>query len=254
MTIHYDRTGQGPALFLLHSTLSSSHQLRGLAARLAERHTVVAVDRRGSGRSSGDDAAEPIDVAVHVDDVAAIAAAEGLQRVAVVGHSYGGCVALELAARRRGLVEAVFAYEPPYAPVAPPAVAAGMAEVGRRTLEARDASDLPAAALAFLEGVSGAAAVAALGPAGRERIGRAGQGAVADATLLGMDADGLARIDCPVRIATGGASAPLYGSIAEGLVGRISSADRVELEGLDHMGPVLHPDAVAAAVERLLAP
>jgi pimeloyl-ACP methyl ester carboxylesterase len=69
-----------------------------------------------------------------------------------------------------------------------------------------------------------------------------------------MDVDGLDRIDCPVRIATGAASAPLYGAIAEGLVERIAGADRVELEGLDHLAPVLRPDAVAAAVERFLAP
>lgn len=252
--IHYARSGEGPALFLLHATLSSSHQLRALAARLAQGRTVLAVDRRGSGRSAGNGPAEPIDVAVHVDDLAAIAVAEGLDRVAVVGHSYGGCVALELAARRPRLVEAVFAFEPPYAPVAPPEVAAGMAAIGRRTLEAGADGDLAAAALAFMEGVSGTAAVAALGPAARERIGRAGQGAVADATLAGMDADGLSRIECPVRIATGTASAPLYGAIAEGLEARIPGADRVELDGLDHMAPVSRPEAIAAAVERFLGP
>jgi pimeloyl-ACP methyl ester carboxylesterase len=250
--IHYRRSGDGPALLLLHATLSSSHQLRALASRLAEGRTVLAVDRRGSGRSVADGPAKPIDVAVHVDDLAAIVAAEGLDRVAVVGHSYGACVALELAARRPHLVEAVFAFEPPYAPVAPPGIAAGMAAIGRRTLAAGADGDLAAAALVFLEGVSGAAAVAALGPDARERVGRAGQGAVADATLAGMDADGLERIECRVRIATGTASEPLYGAIAEGLLVRIPGADRVELDGLDHMAPVRQPEAIAAAVERFL--
>jgi pimeloyl-ACP methyl ester carboxylesterase len=69
-----------------------------------------------------------------------------------------------------------------------------------------------------------------------------------------MDADGLSRIECPVRIATGTASGPLYGAIADGLVARIPGADRVELDGLDHMAPVLRPDPVAAAVEEFLKP
>lgn len=193
-----------------------------------------------------------IDVAVHVADLANILEAGHVLPAAIVGHSYGGCVALELAARRPELVSAVFAYEPPYGPVAPAEAQAGMAEVARQTLEARDRDDLEGAALAFMAGVSGADAVAALRPAARARIGRAGQGAVADATLLGMDPDGLERISSPVRIATGGASAPLYAAIAEALAARIPGADHERLEGMDHMAPVLRPEVVAVAVEAFL--
>jgi pimeloyl-ACP methyl ester carboxylesterase len=252
MTVSYTRMGEGPPLLLLHATLSSSQQLRALAARLARRCTVISVDRRGSGRSTFDGPAEPIDVADHVADLAEVAQTEGFERLAVVGHSYGGCLALELAARQPVRVTGLYAYEPPYAPLAPPAVRAGMAEIGRRTLAARDRGDLAAAALTFMEGVSGPEAVAALSPAARARIGSAGQGAVADATLLGMDPDGLARISCPVRIATGGASERLYVVIADGLVERIPGAEQVRLEGLDHMAPVLQPEAVAASIEEFL--
>lgn len=252
MNLHYTESGQGQPLLLLHATLSSARQLCALATRLAEGHHVVSVDRRGSGQSTLDAPAEPIDVSVHVADLAAIIAAERAGPVAVVGHSYGGCVAVELAARCPELVSTVFAYEPPYGQVASSAVQAGMAEVGRRTLAARDEEGLGPAALTFMAGVSGADAVAALSPAARARVGRAGQGAVADATLLGMDPDGLARIDCPVRIATGAASAPLYEEIAAGLVARIGGASHVRLEGLDHMAPVLRPDPVAAAIMEFL--
>jgi pimeloyl-ACP methyl ester carboxylesterase len=251
--VHYTRIGEGLPLLLLHATLSSSRQMRSLAARLAERHTVVSVDRRGSGRSTTDERAEPIDAAVHVADLVEIAERERLERPAVVGHSYGGCIALELAAQHPALVRAVFAYEPPYATVASADVQAGIAAVGRRTLAARDRGDLAEAALTFMEGVAGADAVAALSPAARARVGRAGQGAVADATLSGMDAAGLARITCPVRIATGGASHSLYVDVAEGLVARIEGADHVRLDGLDHMAPLLRPDAMAAAIEECLS-
>ena len=227
MTPYYERHGDGPPLLLLHSTLSSSRQLRTLALRLARRYTVVSIDRRGSGRSTFDGPAEPIPVTTHIDDVTDIIATEGLGPVAVVGHSFGGCIAIELASHQPDLVGAVFAYEPPYAPVAPPAVRAGMAEVGRRTLAARDEQGLPAAAVTFMEGVSGADAVAALSPSARARVERAGQGAVADATLSGMD--------------------------PEALVTRIPGADHVRLRGLEHMAPVLRPDAVADAVEGFLA-
>ena len=252
MTLHYERRGSGPPLLLLHSTLSSSRQLRTLATRLAERYTVVSVDRRGSGKSAIDGPAQPIPVTTHIDDLAGIIATERLGPVGAVGHSYGGCVAIELASHRPDLVSSVFAYEPPYALVAPPEAQAGMAEVGRRTLAAYEEDGLPAAALTFMEGVSGATAVAALSPSARARVERAGQGAVADATLAGMDPDAFDRIGCHVRIATGGTSASFYADIAEALAVRIRGADHVRLEGLEHMAPVLRPEAVADAVEEFL--
>jgi pimeloyl-ACP methyl ester carboxylesterase len=96
--------------------------------------------------------------------------------------------------------------------------------------------------------------VDALSATARERIGRAGSGAVADAPLLGLDADGLARIACPVAVATGGASGPLYVAIAEALAGRILGAVVSSIPGVDHMAPVTRPDIIAAAVEAFLDP
>ena len=104
-----------------------------------------------------------------------------------------------------------------------------------------------------MEGVSGADAVAALSPAARARVERAGQGAVADATLLGMDPDPLDRLSCPVRIATGAASGAFYADIGEALAARIPTGDHTRLEGLDHMAPVLRPEPIADAVAGFLA-
>lgn len=246
--IAYHRRGSGPPLLLLHATLTSSRELGPLAASLADRFDVISVDRRGSGESAGPGPAAPIDVAVHVEDLVAIAAAEGLGPALVVGHSYGGCIALELAARKRSLVAGVFAYEPPYGPVAPPSVRAEFAAVARRTLEAAGRGDLEAAALEFMAGVSGRAAVEALSPPARARIARAGRGAVADATLLGMDPAGLPRIARPVVVATGTASEPLYADIATDLVGLIPGASHQRLPGLGHMAPIIDPDEIAEAV------
>jgi pimeloyl-ACP methyl ester carboxylesterase len=129
-----------------------------------------------------------------------------------------------------------------------------MADVARRTLEAEVQHGSASAAEVFMAGGSGQAAVDALSPAARERIGRAGGGAVADAPLLGLDPDGLARIACPVAIATGGASQPFYVTIAEALAGRIAGGLVSPIPGVDHMAPVTRPDIIAAAVEAFLDP
>jgi pimeloyl-ACP methyl ester carboxylesterase len=251
--LHRSRLGVGPPLLLLHATLSSSRQLQRLAARLAMVCTVVSVDRRGSGSSTVEGPAEPIAVTTHVEDLVDVVAAEDLGPLVVVGHSFGGCIALELAARRPDLVRSVFAYEPPYAPVAPASVRQGLALVGQRTLAACDERGLGAAALAFMEGVAGTEAVAALSPTARARVEGSGQGAVADATLSGMDPARLPDIGCPVRIATGGASDAFYVDIAEALVARIPTADHVRLPGLEHMAPVLRPEPIAEAILGFLA-
>jgi pimeloyl-ACP methyl ester carboxylesterase len=247
--ISYRVDGEGPPLLMFHSTLSEGRHLRSLAASLAADFTVYRVDRRGSGESAAaaPDPAAPIDVAVHIEDVAALVAHEGSDSAVVVGHSYGGCIALEMAARRPELVRSVVAYEPPYVPVAPPETRELTEDVGRRMLADAASGDLAAAALTFMRGVSGDAAVEALSPAARARIGRAGTGAVADATLLGMDPAELSAISCPTLILTGRDVVGRYAAIADALAMRIPGALRDTIDG-DHMAPITRPDAVHAAI------
>lgn len=248
--IAYLRAGDGSPLVLLHATLSSSAQLRRLAERLAASFTVLAIDRRGSGATRLAPPWEPgpIEIAVHVEDVVAVLAAEGLGPALVVGHSYGGCLALELAARRPELVAAVWAFEPPYAPLGGPELRAAMAAVAQATAEAGRRAGPGAAAEAFLAGVAGPAAAARLAPASLERLRSAGSGALADAALAGLDPDGLARIARPVEIAIGGASESFYAELATALVRRIPGATTVTLPGARHEAPITDPPTVAAAI------
>lgn len=251
--IAYRRLGRGRPLVLLHATLSSSDQLRPLIELLARSFTVLAIDRRASGRSRLPAAAvpAPIDVAVHVEDVAAVIAVEGVGPALVVGHSYGACVALELAARRPGLVTGVWAYEPPFGPVGGPRLQAVLAELGRRTAEAQARGGPAAAAETFLELVIGREAFVRLSPAALARARAAGAAAVADGALLGLDAGGLGRIACPVALAVGSAGHPLYVELAEGLRARLPSATTalITLAGVGHGAPITHPALVAAAIE-----
>lgn len=250
-TVVYRRAGAGPPLLLLPATLLSSAQLQPMADRLARRFTVVAVDRRGSGESLPPAGTPPgvIDVAVHLDDLAAILDRERLGPVLAVGHSYGGCVALELAARRPSLVAGVWAFEPPYAPVGPRSVRAAMVEVGRRTTAAGDRDGPAAAAEVFLAAVAGRGALTALSPTALERLRLTGRSALADAPLLGLDASGLARIRCPVTLAGGSSSPPFYAQLLSALARTIRGARIERIDGVDHAAPVSHPLAIAAAVE-----
>ena len=254
VALAYRRIGAGPPLVLLHGTLSSGAQLRRLATRLATDFTVVAVDRRGSGdtalQSPGAPVAGPIDVAVHIADVAAVVAAERLGPAVFVGHSYGGCLALEIAARRPELVAAVWAYEPPYAPVGGVEARAVLATVSRDTAAAARRAGPAAAAEAFLAGVAGAEMLQRLAPSALARVRAAGTGAIADAALLGLEPDGLVRIVASVEIALGGASDPIYVELADALAARIADATLATLPGCRHDAPMTDPDTIALAIHQ----
>ncbi len=69
------------------------------------RGTAVTVDLRGHGRSSKPDG--PYDVPTVADDVGALIDALGLERPVVAGQSWGGNIALELAARHPAAVRGI---------------------------------------------------------------------------------------------------------------------------------------------------
>ena len=96
-----------PPFVLVHGLASNARMWDGVAEGLAAAgHAVVTVDLRGHGRSSKPDG--PYDVPTVADDLAALIRPLGIDRPIVAGQSWGGNVALELAARHpdaiRGIV------------------------------------------------------------------------------------------------------------------------------------------------------
>ncbi len=241
----------GLPVVLLHATLSSTAQLLPLARRLSETTGVVLVDRRGSGASRMPDP-RPVPLDRHVADVVGVLDDLGLRRVALVGHSFGGVVALEVAARHPDRVAAVFAWEPPYLPLADGVARAALDAVADRVAEAYAEGGSEAAARTFLGIVAGPAAWDRLHPRQRAAIAEGGAGALADVSMEGLDPGGLARIVAPTILATGSASEPFYAPIADALADRIGPATRIDLDGLRHPAPITDPARVADLVIDLL--
>jgi pimeloyl-ACP methyl ester carboxylesterase len=94
---HVARTGQGPALLLLHGWPEFWLTWEPVMQRLADRFTLIAPDLRGFGDS--DKPPGPYGADGHADDLLALLDAMGQGRVGVVGHDVGGAV-MQVLARR----------------------------------------------------------------------------------------------------------------------------------------------------------
>lgn len=90
-------TGEGRPLVLLHGVASNARIWLPVVPLLAPRFRVLAVDQRGHGQS--DKPSSGYDFATVVEDVRQFIETLELKRPVVAGHSWGGNVALELAAR-----------------------------------------------------------------------------------------------------------------------------------------------------------
>ena len=235
-----------PPIALLHATLSSGTQLARLAALLGRRATVLLPDRRGSGASR---IAPPRIVAIseQVADLLALLDQEGVERACLVGHSFGGVVALATAALAPERVAAVIAYEPPYLTLLEEIGPGLVAELGAGVAAAYAMGGAPAAAEYFLRTIS-PESWAAMPARQRSAVVAEGESVLADAGLAGIESVDLDRIVAPVTLATGGASEPYYVPIADALAARIRGARRVHLPGLRHVAPITDPHPVADLV------
>jgi len=94
-TLHYEATGVGEPVVLLHGLGSSTRDWEAQLAALARHHRVIAMDLRGHGRS--DRAPGPYSIAGFAADVAALLTHLGIPSAHVCGISLGGMVAFRLA-------------------------------------------------------------------------------------------------------------------------------------------------------------
>jgi lipase len=99
-----------PPVVCLHGVSAHGRRFRRLAEeRLASRFRVVAPDLRGHGRSEWE---PPWTTATHLADLVETLDALGVRRAAFVGHSYGGRLALELAAHDPDRIERLVLLDP----------------------------------------------------------------------------------------------------------------------------------------------
>lgn len=95
--VRYLETGRGDPVLLIHGEGSVSEQWYGILRGLADSHRIIAVDLPGYGHSEPIRSAGPEAMASFLWR---FARAVGAERPVVVGHSFGGAVAVHMALQR----------------------------------------------------------------------------------------------------------------------------------------------------------
>nr|WP_208857871.1 alpha/beta hydrolase [Streptomyces flavidovirens] len=91
----YRIAGEGPAVVLIHGIGDSSATWAGLMPGLARRYTVIAPDLLGHGMS--DKPRADYSVAAYANGIRDLLGALGIERATLIGHSFGGGVAMQFA-------------------------------------------------------------------------------------------------------------------------------------------------------------
>lgn len=248
--------GQGAPALLLHCSLAHSGAFAGLMARLEDRLAMRAMDLPGHGGTG-------LEPGVNGQDQA-VADALGLLRdrapAHLVGHSFGGTVALRLALEAPALAASLTLIEPVQfsllAEADPAAFAAETAFQATYMAAAAD-GDWALAARRFLrrwgDGPAGADPVPSAYAVARMPL-VAGEGqTVADPAHARVHVADLARLACPLLLVQGTDSPPVAGAILDVIATAVPHARRLAVAGAGHMVPITRPAPVAEAIAALAA-
>ena len=109
--LYYEEHGQGAPIACVHGAGSSAVMWGDAVKELARLGRVISYDRRGCARSERPDPYERTTVSEQADDAAALLDALEAAPAVVMGRSYGGAVAVDLALRYPDRVRALVLLE-----------------------------------------------------------------------------------------------------------------------------------------------
>ena len=251
-----EQGGESDPVVLIHSSGLGSRQWRRIAESLAPKHRLILPDLVGYGESS----AVAIGERFHfvIDQLAM----EGLvdhigEPVHLVGHSYGGLLALLMALHRPAFVRSVTVYEP----VAFGILRSERDEEALATLPSSTSwPSTPDEIERWLEGFiaywNGAGAWQTLPEPMRATFRATAPKVIGEVLTLGEDRTPLeayASLAMPVLLMGSETSTLAADHVLAGLERTIPNARRVRVAGAGHMGPITHAARVTEEIAAFLA-
>lgn len=267
-TLAIRREGEGPPVLLVHGSASDMRTWEPQMEPLAVGHQVLAYSRRYHRPNAEIAEGSDYSMAEQVDDLVALI--DSLDApVLLVGHSYGGVLALLATLRLSTKVQALVLEEPPAFtlftsdPPRPaeifrllltrPGIATALIRFGATAIapagKAARRGDHEAMVAALGRGILGPRAFAELAPERREQAREnSPPQELLGSGFLRIDAAAVARIDCPALIVSGAESPVLWPRIADALAGMIPEARRAIVPGASHIAHEDNPQAFNTAL------
>ena len=272
----YFERGTGPQVVLVHGSASDIRTWRPQLQALADHHRTIAYSRRYAPPNDPippgvDDQMQP-----HVDDLATFLQSVDATPAHIVGHSWGGFIALLFAIQHPRAVRSLVVMEPPVlslfvsSPPRPtellrvflrrPATAAAIVRFGATAfapaIKAFDRGDDAAGLRAFGRGVLGRRQFAEMPPERRQQAHD--NMATVRAQLLGAGfpplTDAMVRgVKMPMLLITGADSPPLLHRLTAHLQALLPQAERTVIPAASHVMNEDNPTAVNAALLDFLA-
>lgn len=241
--LHAIDMGQGELVVLLHSGGMSSRQWRRLIDGLARTHRALAPDLLGSGSNPPWEDDPGFHYARDLDAVRALLETTDAP-FHLIGHSYGGMLALQLARRMPSRVRSLAVYDP----VAYGVLAGTDDDAAQTALlldEAIGGGD--AWFERFVDYWNGPGAWRALAEPARASFLRVGRKVFREVCSLLRDrtpASEYAGITAPTLLLTGENTPAAARRVVEVLRETLPHAVREVIEGAGHMGPLTHAEQV----------
>jgi 3-oxoadipate enol-lactonase len=241
MRLHREIRGQGPPVVLVHAGGLDGRMWAPLAERLEDRFTLVMPDLRGHGRSS-----LPPEGYADAEDLIALLDELGLERPAIVGNSFGGRAALELATAAPDRVAALALLASALADHEPSPEFQAFGEEEDALLEAGDIDGVVALNVStWLADPTHSELVAEMVRAACElQLG-------VDAPFRELPVD-LGAIAVPTLAVSGGRDLADFAQIADRIAAEVPGAERAEVPDAGHLIGLERPDATAELLRPFL--
>jgi pimeloyl-ACP methyl ester carboxylesterase len=249
--LFYEEHGAGLPILCIHGTSSSALAWGAAIEPLSRLGRVIAYDRRGCTRSERPQPYETTSVPEHADDAAALLKALDATPAIVIGRSYGGEIALNLALRYAEYVRALVLLEPANLSLS----AAGkrwekdLQGMVRATAAERG---VDAVAEAFLREVAGDA-WDHFPAAARQMFTANGQAIIAELTggSMPITPEDLSKIRQPALLVSGAASPPVFREVDDVIAAALPNSRTAVVAG----GHLINPadPAVLQFIEAVLS-